>query len=42
MKESSKSLKEIIKHIDIPVVADIHFHYREQLKQQKMEPTVLE
>ena len=25
---SSKALKEIIKHVDIPLVADIHFHYK--------------
>ena len=27
-EESSKALKEIIKHVSIPVVADIHFHYK--------------
>ena len=31
-EESSKSLKEIIKHIDIPVVADIHFHYKRAIE----------
>ena len=25
---SSKALKEIIKHVDVPIVADIHFHYK--------------
>ena len=25
--ESTKALKEIVKHVSIPVVADIHFHY---------------
>ncbi len=29
-EDSTKSLKEIIKHVDIPIIADIHFHYREQ------------
>ncbi len=29
---SSKALKEIIKHIDIPVVADIHFHYKRAIE----------
>ena len=24
--ESTKALKEIVKHISIPIVADIHFH----------------
>ena len=27
-KESTLALKEIVKHISIPVVADIHFHYK--------------
>ena len=27
-EESSYALKEITKHIDIPLVADIHFHYK--------------
>ena len=27
-KESSKSLKEIVKHSPVPIVADIHFHYQ--------------
>ena len=25
---STKALKNIIKHVDIPVIADIHFHYK--------------
>ena len=25
---SAQALKEIVKHIDIPIVADIHFHYK--------------
>ena len=29
---SSKSLKEIIKHIDVPIVADIHFHYKRAIE----------
>jgi len=29
---SSKSLKEIIKHVDIPIVADIHFHYKRAIE----------
>ena len=24
---STKSLKEIVKNVDVPIVADIHFHY---------------
>ncbi len=31
-KESSKALKEINKHIDIPIVADIHFHYKRAIE----------
>ena len=27
-KESSHSLKEIVKHSPIPIIADIHFHYK--------------
>jgi len=29
---SSKSLKEIIKYTDIPIVADIHFHYKRAIE----------
>ena len=31
-KDSTKSLKEIIKHVSIPVVADIHFHYKRAIE----------
>ena len=31
-EESSKALKEINKHIDIPIVADIHFHYKRAIE----------
>ena len=27
-ESSTKALKEIIKHVDVPIVADIHFHYK--------------
>jgi (E)-4-hydroxy-3-methylbut-2-enyl-diphosphate synthase len=27
-KESTSALKEIVKHVSIPIVADIHFHYK--------------
>ncbi len=27
-KESSNSLKEIVKHSPVPIIADIHFHYK--------------
>ena len=31
-KESSESLKEIVKHGPVPVVADIHFHYKRAIE----------
>ena len=31
-ESSSKSLKEIIKHVDVPIVADIHFHYKRAIE----------
>ena len=29
---SSKALKEIVKHVDIPVIADIHFHHKRAIE----------
>ena len=29
---SSRALKEITKHVDIPIVADIHFHYKRAIE----------
>ncbi len=31
-QDSSKSLKEIIKHVNVPIVADIHFHFRRAIE----------
>ena len=31
-ESSSKALKEITKHIDVPIVADIHFHYKRAIE----------
>jgi len=31
-KESTAALKEIVKHVSIPVVADIHFHYQRAIE----------
>ncbi len=31
-EESAKALKEITKHADIPIVADIHFHYKRAIE----------
>ena len=30
--DSTKSLKTIIKHVDVPIVADIHFHYKRAIE----------
>ena len=29
---SSKALKEIVKNVDVPIVADIHFHYKRAIE----------
>ena len=34
-EESTMALKEIIKHISIPVIADIHFHYKRAIEAAK-------
>ena len=34
--KSTESLKTIIKHVDVPIVADIHFIIKEQLKPLRM------
>jgi (E)-4-hydroxy-3-methylbut-2-enyl-diphosphate synthase len=31
-ESSSKALKEIIKEVDIPIIADIHFHYKRAIE----------
>tara|TARA_Y100001958_G_C21235827_1_gene562214 strand:+ start:1280 stop:2377 length:1098 start_codon:yes stop_codon:yes gene_type:complete len=31
-EDSSLALKEIVKHVDIPIVADIHFHYKRAIE----------
>jgi len=31
-KDSSLSLKKILKHINVPIVADIHFHYKRAIE----------
>ena len=35
-EESTKSLKHIIKEVNVPVVADIHFHYKRALEAAKV------
>ena len=32
MKHSTKALKEICKHSKVPIIADIHFHYKRALE----------
>ena len=29
---SSRALKEIVKNVDVPMVADIHFHYKRAIE----------
>ena len=31
-EDSSKALKEIVKHVDIPIIADIHFHFKRAIE----------
>ena len=31
-EDSTKALKEIIKHVNLPIVADIHFHYKRAIE----------
>ncbi len=31
-KDSTKSLKEIVKHSSVPIVADVHFHYQRAIE----------
>ena len=40
-ENSTKSLKEIIKNVDVPIVADIHFHYRRAIEAAKMGASCL-
>ena len=38
---STKSLKEIVKEVNIPLVADIHFHYKRAIEAAKMGASCL-
>ena len=31
-EDSSKALKEIVRNVDIPIIADIHFHYKRAIE----------
>ena len=35
-KESTKSLKAIVKEVSVPIVADIHFHYKRAIEAAEM------
>ena len=35
-RESTESLKTIIRHVDVPIVADIHFTIKEQLRRKNV------
>ena len=40
-EKSTKSLKEIIKEIKVPLVADIHFHYKRAIEAAEMGASCL-
>ena len=40
-EESTMSLKEIVKEVNVPIVADIHFHYKRAIEAAKMGASCL-
>ena len=40
-ENSTKSLKEIVKEVSVPLVADIHFHYKRAIEAAKMGASCL-
>ena len=40
-EESTKSLKQIVKEVNIPIVADIHFHYKRAIEAAEMGASCL-
>ena len=40
-EESTKALKDIVKEVKVPVVADIHFHYKRAIEAAKMGASCL-
>ena len=40
-EDSSKALKEITKNVQIPVIADIHFHYKRAIEAAEMGASCL-
>ena len=39
-ESSTKALKEIVKEVNVPIVADIHFHYKRAIEAAKWERVV--
>ena len=40
-KESTKALKDIVKEVSVPIVADIHFHYKRAIEAAEMGASCL-
>ena len=40
-KESTKALKDIVKQVSVPIVADIHFHYKRAIEAAEMGASCL-
>ena len=40
-EDSTKALKEIVKKVNLPIVADIHFHYQRAIEAAKMGASCL-
>ena len=40
-EESTKSLKKIVKEVNVPIVADIHFHYKRAIEAAQMGASCL-
>ncbi|MEK9544745.1 MAG: flavodoxin-dependent (E)-4-hydroxy-3-methylbut-2-enyl-diphosphate synthase, partial [Pelagibacteraceae bacterium] len=40
-EESTRALKEIVKEVNVPIVADIHFHYKRAIEAAKMGASCL-
>ena len=36
-EESTKALKEIVKNVNVPLIADIHFHYKRAIEAAENE-----
>ena len=40
-ESSTRSLKQIVKEVNVPIVADIHFHYKRAIEAAKMGASCL-